>query len=295
MSNRVSTCRVVCWRLSLRCNRACAFCLSRSGPRKRNPDHEPRAMLRRLHELGVEKVSYSGGEPTLYEPIGDLIQLGQDLGMAQVLTTNGDRLLEEVPKWVCGLEHLRLSFYGGRALHDALMGAGHYDSQLQLAERLHVEHGVSVSANYMLSRKSVRDIGVFLESAADYGLYHVVVQTYIPNRRAHSDREHAFEAVGSILEDIDHLLRRASSRFIGGIQLHDFTERDWLIVLDEEGNLALPSNSQEPDHVLGQLNDDRFVRLSGSRAQARVVLEEIWTRQLTTSGIRQYAPHARGE
>src|SRR3990172_3267967 len=122
-----STNRIVCWRFTRRCNRTCPFCLSNSGPHILNPHRDPVHSIRRLKELGVEKVSYSGGEPLLDSRLTRTLREGHELGLLQILVTNGDILSEKCCNWLSLLEYLKLSFYGGQSLHDKIMGSGHYE------------------------------------------------------------------------------------------------------------------------------------------------------------------------
>jgi hypothetical protein len=286
MKPRVDCYRVVCWRLSRRCNRACAFCLSTSGPRFDDPGHDPHRIMRRLVELGVEKISYSGGEPLMYAELPALVDAGEELGVAQSLTTNGDLLETVIPSWFGLLEHVKLSFYGSREGHDRLMGAGHYDLQLRLARRIPAEADISVSANYLLSAVSCEQQGQFLLDAARAGFYHVVFQTYIPTRRGRVDTTYMLGSHESAIAAVARTAADFMHDFPGGIRVHDFSQNDWLIVLDEQGRLTLPANHPvQPDHVLGGVFDDLLTLPAKAPHQAADVLARVWSVHAGTDAV----------
>ena len=277
MKPRIDCYRVVCWRLSRRCNRACVFCLSTSGPGFDDPDHDPHRIVQRLAELGVEKISYSGGEPLMYADLPALVGEGETRGLAQSLTTNGDLLETGIPPWFAMLEHVKLSFYGSRQGHDRLMGAGHYDLQLRLAQQIPAETDVSVSANYMLSATSCDQPDEFLADAARAGVYHVVFQTYIPTRRRRIDATYMLGSHESVIAAVTRTAAQCTQNFPGGIRVHDFSHNDWLIVIDEQGRLTLPANHPvQPDHVLGGVFDDLLALPAKAPQPAADVMAQVW-------------------
>src|SRR5256885_8343814 len=74
-----------------RCNLRCLHCYSSSGPEER--DELPAALLREALDdasaLGYTVAGFSGGEPTLYEPLSALVEHARRRGMRTTVTTNG--------------------------------------------------------------------------------------------------------------------------------------------------------------------------------------------------------------
>ncbi|MEV5560694.1 radical SAM protein [Nonomuraea wenchangensis] len=285
MARHFSTHRMVCWRLSRHCNRACPFCLSTSGPRVGHPEHDPFLMANRLLDLKVEKISYSGGEPFEYPLFPALVEHVRGLGMLQLVTTNGDRLATGIPEWIRTFEYVKLSFYGSRSLHDRLMGEGNYDQQLSLAERLITAHRVTVGANYMLSAESVRHVPAFIADMAASGFNDVLFQTYIYNRRRHVDRRFALKDTRQAIAELRDSLSVHADRLPGGMKVHDYSQRDWFIVLDDSGRLILPTSAMEQDFVMGRVTDDTLRVTPDMCIKAPAALETIWERRYATEAI----------
>ena len=74
-----------------RCNLRCLHCYSRSGPEERDAlTFETLAdVLRDAAAQGYRVASFSGGEPVLFEALGQLLELARDLGMRTTVTSNG--------------------------------------------------------------------------------------------------------------------------------------------------------------------------------------------------------------
>jgi radical SAM protein with 4Fe4S-binding SPASM domain len=82
--------------------------------------------LRKLWEVGIPHVCFTGGEPTLYPDLVDLVQFAEELGLVTGLLTNGRELsdrefvgrLEEA-----GLDHIQITLEShDKKTHDEMVG-----------------------------------------------------------------------------------------------------------------------------------------------------------------------------
>lgn len=114
---------------TLRCTANCSSCESRRSLH-RSLQHEQMLTIdewRRVFEdaasLGVQRLDISGGEPTLYRQLPELIRLGRSFGWYVNLNTNGTFIKSENVKSLldAGLNSIYVSLYGASPqLHDAL-------------------------------------------------------------------------------------------------------------------------------------------------------------------------------
>jgi len=81
------------------CNMSCKFCFASFQdvkktilPKGHLPENEAIAVVKQLADLGFEKITFAGGEPSLCPCLSELIRLAKDLGMTTMLVTNGSRL-----------------------------------------------------------------------------------------------------------------------------------------------------------------------------------------------------------
>ncbi|NPE29030.1 radical SAM protein [Methanococcoides sp. SA1] len=84
------------------CNMSCKFCFASFQdvkktilPKGHLPHEEAIAVVKQLADLGFEKITFAGGEPTLCPWLPELIRLAKDLGMTTMLVTNGSRLTDK--------------------------------------------------------------------------------------------------------------------------------------------------------------------------------------------------------
>ncbi|MEO5730854.1 MAG: radical SAM protein, partial [Byssovorax sp.] len=131
----------------LACNARCPFCSTRvytpegvvatsdylKGDTRRGIQaytlsyEESRERYRGFRDQGVESVNLQGGEPTVWEPLIDLLAYGKELGFAeQIVVTNGRRLADrQFAERLYGsaATAIALSLFGATAaLHDESMG-----------------------------------------------------------------------------------------------------------------------------------------------------------------------------
>ncbi len=131
----------------LACNARCPFCSTRvytpdgvvatsdylKGDTRRGIQaytlsyEESRERYRGFRDQGVESVNLQGGEPTVWEPLIDLLAYGKELGFKeQIVVTNGRRLADRQfaeRLYASAATAIALSLFGATAaLHDESMG-----------------------------------------------------------------------------------------------------------------------------------------------------------------------------
>lgn len=82
----------VCWNITSKCNRNCRYCFKFTKNDLSLEDNKK--ILARLVELGVKKISWTGGEPFLYEHIKEMLKLSKECGILNHVNTNATILNE---------------------------------------------------------------------------------------------------------------------------------------------------------------------------------------------------------
>lgn len=117
--------------LFYRCNARCVFCVvgltGGAQSTARFSLEEAKQTLAAGFEQGCRRVTFSGGEPTIYPGLSGLIASARDFGYEEIeIKTNGIRLssypyIKELAD--AGLSNLSISIHGPTAaVHDALVG-----------------------------------------------------------------------------------------------------------------------------------------------------------------------------
>jgi MoaA/NifB/PqqE/SkfB family radical SAM enzyme len=106
-----------------RCNLRCLHCYSSSGPEER--DQLPSSTFERAisdaRSEGYRIASFSGGEPTLYKALPDLLRHARSCGMQTTVTSNGMQLKPPLLEKLAGVtDVLAISLDGTRESHNRM-------------------------------------------------------------------------------------------------------------------------------------------------------------------------------
>ena len=136
-------------------------------------------LYRQASELGVRELHLSGGEPTLYPKLAELVALGKQLGWFVMVNTNGSQFGREPlvrRLFDAGLDGVMLSLYSHEAaVHDSMRGQpGLFHRALQALERC-VRHrreghaGFLVVTQSILARHNLLDAADLVRLVGDAG------------------------------------------------------------------------------------------------------------------------------
>ena len=150
------------WELTLRCNLHCGHCGSRAGLAREGEMPRERMLqaVGELAALGCERVTMSGGEPTMCEWWPDLASEGARLGVRMNMITNAVRVGRDFVRQAkdSGLCNFGVSLDGLEQEHDALRGRkGLYRNVMQLLDDCAAEK-VSIGAITTVTKGNFRQL-----------------------------------------------------------------------------------------------------------------------------------------
>lgn len=140
--------------LGRRCNLECRHCFSGSGP-GREPGPATEEVSRRIQALtalGVRRIWFSGGEPTLRRDLPELIRCGVESGLEVYVSSNG-LVSREQARQLAGtpIHRIDVAFDGIGDDHDWLRGPGAFRRTMTGLERLK-EAGLRIELSVHLRR-----------------------------------------------------------------------------------------------------------------------------------------------
>jgi radical SAM protein with 4Fe4S-binding SPASM domain len=158
------------WELTLRCNLNCGHCGSRAGRARAQEMPRTRALevVAELRALGCERLTLSGGEPTLSPHWEAVAEEGSRLGIHVNLITNGLHPVRDLVRRAknVGLNSIGTSLEGMRTGHDANRGrAGLFRRAMELLDAAQAE-GFPIAVVTTLTRQSARDLSELHELLA---------------------------------------------------------------------------------------------------------------------------------
>jgi len=238
----------------------------------------------RLHDLGVEKISYSGGEPLKFPFIEEYVKYASELGFKQILTTNGDFLIDHnIPQWLSLLEYLKLSFYGDVKLHNQIMGVNHYEDLVFLMQRLS-KLNYPIGTNFMLCKKSLSSLHQFLQDLLDLNIDNILINTYIPTRRMEIDNKYG-PLDNEDINKAKNIILDYKKSFNNGIKIHDYRFFDSHIILDEDNHFTLPSKSCRRPKKIGGIYDHSLSLPSGEVLDSNLALDHLFQQRHLSNAI----------
>ncbi len=148
-------------RVGFRCNQDCGFCWQ--GRKWPDP---PRAVLDRwideIAAAGVRELTISGGEPTIYPELLDLVRRARAAGLEPWLQTNAIQMAK--PGFAqslvdAGVEGLTVSYHAGdAALSDLLTRAPGTHVRTEAGIRASMRAGMRVGLNCVVGRRNLRHL-----------------------------------------------------------------------------------------------------------------------------------------
>lgn len=162
------TTRMLVVRPTVHCNQDCVFCSANETSKNVLEDGgEMMRAIARAADRGLERVSFSGGEPTLHRDLPSFVQVARDCGVSKIeLVTNGVLLAKraKVQRLVdAGLTHAFVSLHAhDEALSRAqTLKAGDFERTLRAVEHL-LNAGVVTVLNHVLNARNHRYVREFV-------------------------------------------------------------------------------------------------------------------------------------
>lgn len=154
------------------CNFRCVYCnpdAEREDSKVVN-DLEVKEILSIGYDLGIERVHYSGGEPTLRKGLPEIISHAQVLGFKeQVITTNGvllDRYFDDYVN--AGLSRANISIDSlDQATFHKLTGRDNLENVLS-AIRKSAQHFSRTKINVVVMKENLNELSAFIDFAERY-------------------------------------------------------------------------------------------------------------------------------
>lgn len=248
--------RKICWRITRRCNLSCMHCLAGHENRERGNIDVGAALdcLQKIRDVGVTRITWTGGEPTLAEPMLALIQRCHEYGLSTVMTTHGvstrPAVLEALdPR----SDRVRLSFDGLQDTHDVIRGGRFFGKTIKTAEQM-LARGFRTEANISVLGENVEQIPDLIALLAKVGLHRFVLLTLMMRESA---VDNALKPPS--LSQIEQLRASVSRLRLSGIdiQMNDYgTEGDTYIVVESDGEVFLCTEHAD-DISFGFLSDSQ--------------------------------------
>jgi len=154
--------------VTLRCDSRCAYC---DFPRHAGAELEPAevlAVLRALQDVGVFRLSVSGGEPLLRPDLPLILAEARRLGFVTSLVTNGLRLADRAAD-LPPVDYVITTIEGDEETHDRVRGRGSWQRTCAGLARVRARGGARLGVICPVHRGNTAALGQALETAERFG------------------------------------------------------------------------------------------------------------------------------
>ncbi len=155
------------YELSWLCNLECAYCDRHTPMANEMTREQIFAALGEFVELGTRSVSLDGGEPLTHRNVAEIVKFLVERGVEVSMHTNGILVPRRI-ETIRMLKKVKISLDGPRESHDAMRGAGSFDSAIAGA-RAAREAGVRIEFTCSVGRHNADALDQLLDIAESLG------------------------------------------------------------------------------------------------------------------------------
>ncbi|MFH1642957.1 MAG: radical SAM protein [Nanoarchaeota archaeon] len=148
-----------------KCNYECKYCNVKSLTEREMNTSEIKKMIDELHKVGMEQITFIGGEPLIRKDIGKLISYAKKKDILTLISTNGSLLKHRI-KELKDLDVVALCLNGPKKVHDKIRGMGSYDEVIEAIDNAK-KNNLNIILNCILYNKNKENIEHVLELAKE--------------------------------------------------------------------------------------------------------------------------------
>lgn len=190
--------------LTYRCQNNCGHCYNESKGKPEMKVEEWKKTLDWLWGVGIPHIVFTGGEPTQYERLKELIAKSEELGQITGLITNGRNLAE--PGYLnglvdAGLDHVQITMLSHlESLHDELAGSTGAWEETVAGIKAALALDLYVSTNTTIMRKTLAGAEETMRFLISLGVKNIAFNALIRSGSGKSAEGITFEELAMALE-----------------------------------------------------------------------------------------------
>lgn len=263
----------VCWNLTSLCNEDCLYCFRELNERQLEVDENLR-VIDKLNSIGVERITYCGGEPFLYKGLLNLMRYSKSLGMTNNIITNGSMLNEEnLDQYMPYIDKITFSIDSPSEYVNLSIGRGkdHYEHIKRLLPFIHERYpNVAIEINSVVTRESIKEVDYMFEAISGelsfYGIKKWKISRFCPLRGYAKARENLFSLPDQVFDAIKDKYDGQKAMF--EISVRDYDDINENIIVSPKGALKSSQGTDETvivDNILDTPKEEisKVLKLGG--------------------------------
>lgn len=240
----------VCWNLTNLCNEDCLYCFRELFERPL-PLSDNLVILRKLRTVGVEGITYAGGEPFIYKELKDLLSNAYRLGVRNNIITNGTLLNEDnLDDYLPYVEKITFSIDSPSPYVNRDIGRGkdHYEHIKRLIPIIHERYpNIILEINSVVTRTMKDEVDYMFEAIGREKSFRGVtkwkISRFCPLRGYAKERDRLFGLTNEQFNEIKQKYDGGKANF--EISVRDFGEIYDNKIVSPQGSLRICRNNEE--------------------------------------------------
>jgi radical SAM protein with 4Fe4S-binding SPASM domain len=192
--------------LTYECQNDCAHCYLERKDKKELPLDEWKSIITKLWGLGIPHIVFTGGEPTQYEGIEELVTKSEEFGQVTGLITNGRNLRKEgylrslVNR---GLDHVQITILSHKeSIHDKLAGSERAWKETMEGLKVALGEDLYVSTNTTIMRSNYEDIEETMRYLVALGVKNIAFNSIIRSGKGEETEGITYDELKSVLTKV---------------------------------------------------------------------------------------------
>ena len=202
--------------LTYKCQNRCAHCYNEPREVKELGPEQWKAVITRLWNLGIPHVVFTGGEPTLYPGLDELVMESERLGQITGLVTNGRKLRE--PGYLKGLvqkglDHVQVTVLSDQErVHDSLVGDQGAWRQTVQGLKVALSEDLYVSTNTTIMRSNYDQIERTFSFLVSMGVKNIAFNGIIRSGKGKEAEAVSCEELGELLTKLRQMAAETDTK-----------------------------------------------------------------------------------
>ena len=222
--------RVLAVELTYRCNHKCLFCSCpwEDQPKLKESEMsttEWKSVFDKVKSMGVEHVTFSGGEAILRSDLLELIDYANRCGFTTGLISNGKNITEEFLSDISKYGVLLSISVPGIETFEQTTGVDNIENVLEIFDKCK-SFGISTVANITVTKKNFAELYENIALPILHGATYVLLNRFLPGGRGMQNTQYllSFDEMNEMFDIAEEVLSRA------GILGHVGTELPYCMI-----------------------------------------------------------------
>jgi radical SAM protein with 4Fe4S-binding SPASM domain len=204
--------------LTYRCQNKCDHCYNEPREMKELTVEQWKQVITKTWELGIPHIVFTGGEPTMFEGLAELVQKSEEFGQVTGMVSNGRNLAK--PSYlhdlvVKGLDHVQITVLSSIAeMHDRLVGeVGAWNETIE-GLKVALKEEMYVSTNTTIMRSNLNDLEATMQFLISIGVKNIAFNGIIRSGKGIETEGITYPELGEALTRLKHIAEESKVKLI---------------------------------------------------------------------------------